>query len=95
MGFAGYFDTILFGDVTLSIVPETHSPGLISWFPALFPLRDMVRLKKDAELSVEIWRRVDDGGVWYEWRTQYESSQGSVTTDLQNADGQSYYMRLQ
>uniref|UniRef100_A0A914V938 Protein arginine N-methyltransferase n=1 Tax=Plectus sambesii TaxID=2011161 RepID=A0A914V938_9BILA len=95
MGFAGYFDSVLFDDVTLSILPATHSPGLISWFPALFPLRDPVRLKKDDQLNVDISRRLDDGGVWYEWRAQYESPDGPVTTELQNPEGQSYYMRLQ
>ncbi|XP_053402649.1 protein arginine N-methyltransferase 5-like [Mercenaria mercenaria] len=38
-GFAGYFDTKLYGNVYLSIVPETHSPGMFSWFPILFPVK--------------------------------------------------------
>ncbi|OWK49433.1 Protein arginine N-methyltransferase 5, partial [Lonchura striata] len=38
-GFAGYFETRLYGDVTLSIRPETHSPGLFSWFPIFFPIK--------------------------------------------------------
>uniref|UniRef100_A0A8C3M085 Protein arginine N-methyltransferase 5 n=1 Tax=Chrysolophus pictus TaxID=9089 RepID=A0A8C3M085_CHRPC len=44
-GFAGYFETTLYGDVTLSIRPETHSPGMFSWFPIFFPLK--VRLGAD------------------------------------------------
>ena len=38
-GFAGYFDTRLYGDVMLSILPATHSPGMFSWFPILFPVK--------------------------------------------------------
>uniref|UniRef100_A0A8C1SY19 Protein arginine N-methyltransferase 5 n=1 Tax=Cyprinus carpio TaxID=7962 RepID=A0A8C1SY19_CYPCA len=38
-GFAGYFEATLYKDVTLSIKPETHSPGMFSWFPILFPLK--------------------------------------------------------
>lgn len=70
-GFAGYFETTLYKDVTLSkhgfhkgsqvlpgeglntddyvlsvccvcvlgIKPDTHSPGMFSWFPILFPLK--------------------------------------------------------
>lgn len=36
-GFAGYFETVLYQDITLSIRPETHSPGMFSWFPILSP----------------------------------------------------------
>lgn len=39
-GLAGYFDSVLFGDVTLSIEPDTHSDGMFSWFPIYFPLRE-------------------------------------------------------
>lgn len=43
-GFAGYFDSKLYGDVYMSIHPKTHSPGMFSWFPIYFPLR--VRRRK-------------------------------------------------
>lgn len=36
--FAGFFDTILYKGVTLSINPETHTPNMVSWFPIVFPL---------------------------------------------------------
>ena len=45
-GFAGYFETVLYKDVTLSINPATHSPGMFSWFPIFFPIKTMVHLKK-------------------------------------------------
>lgn len=65
-GFAGYFETTLYGDIMLSqcqgqggewmggrdptchlplsllpagIRPETHSPGMFSWFPIFFPIK--------------------------------------------------------
>lgn len=38
-GFSGYFDTVLFNNITLSIKPSTHSPGMFSWFPIFFPIR--------------------------------------------------------
>lgn len=43
-GFGGFFDTVLYKDVTLSIHPETHSPGMASWFSVYFPV------------SVSVWR---------------------------------------
>lgn len=38
-GFSGYFDTVLFKDITLSIQPSTRSPGMFSWFPIFFPIK--------------------------------------------------------
>jgi hypothetical protein len=38
-GFSGYFDTVLYKNIVLSIVPETHSRGMFSWFPIFFPVR--------------------------------------------------------
>ncbi|KIH56692.1 hypothetical protein ANCDUO_13127 [Ancylostoma duodenale] len=45
MGFAGYFHMNLYKDITLSIVPSTYSEGMISWFPALIPLRELYRVQ--------------------------------------------------
>lgn len=38
-GFAGYFDSQLYGDIMLSTHPDTHTPTMYSWFPIYFPLR--------------------------------------------------------
>lgn len=38
-GFTGYFDTILYKDIRLSIEPFSHSKGMVSWFPIFFPIR--------------------------------------------------------
>lgn len=37
-GFVGFFDTVLYKDVMLSILPETHTHEMVSWFPIVFPL---------------------------------------------------------
>lgn len=37
-GFVGYFDCVLYKDITLSIHPFTHTQGLISWFPLYIPI---------------------------------------------------------
>jgi protein arginine N-methyltransferase 5 len=41
-GLAGYFEAILYGDIGLSIHPETKdriSPQMLSWFPLFFPFK--------------------------------------------------------
>ena len=37
-GFIGYFEAALYADVLLSTRPESHTPGMFSWFPIYFPL---------------------------------------------------------
>lgn len=37
-GFAGFFETVLYGDVMLSINPQTYTENMVSWFPIVFPL---------------------------------------------------------
>ncbi|VDO87954.1 unnamed protein product [Heligmosomoides polygyrus] len=64
MGFAGYFHMNLYKNITLSIVPSTYSDNMISWFPALIPLRELYRVQP---VTLNIERKVDDSGVWYEW----------------------------
>lgn len=36
-GIGGYFDTVLYKNIILSINPLTHTPGMFSWFPMFFP----------------------------------------------------------
>lgn len=36
-GFAGYFSSVLYNDIVLSIEPNTYTPELFSWFPIFFP----------------------------------------------------------
>ncbi|XP_063986507.1 protein arginine N-methyltransferase 5 [Diachasmimorpha longicaudata] len=66
-GFSGYFDAVLFDNVTLSIVPDSHSKGMLSWFPIFFPIREPIQLKAGDEIKVHFWRRCTSKNVWYEW----------------------------
>ncbi|KAK2156327.1 hypothetical protein LSH36_216g04041 [Paralvinella palmiformis] len=66
-GFGGYFHCVLFGDITISIVPETHSPGMFSWFPMFFPIKEPLHLKAGDRLKLHFWRVATDKNVWYEW----------------------------
>ncbi|XP_064466577.1 protein arginine N-methyltransferase 5-like isoform X2 [Ornithodoros turicata] len=66
-GFAGYFDTVLYKDVTLSIYPNSHSPGMFSWFPIFFPIKEPLVLSRNSCLEVHFWRCVTPRKVWYEW----------------------------
>ena len=38
-GIAGYFESVLYKDVIMSIVPDAHSEEMFSWFPIFFPLK--------------------------------------------------------
>ena len=40
-GLGGYFDCVLYKDMTLSTLPSTHTPGMFSWFPIFFPCRTL------------------------------------------------------
>lgn len=43
-GFVGYFETVLYKDVMLSINPQTYSKGMVSWFPIVFPFQVFKRV---------------------------------------------------
>jgi len=66
-GFSGYFDAVLYKDITISIEPSTHSIGMFSWFPAYFPIKDTMLVKSGNIISVHFWRCCDKYKVWYEW----------------------------
>lgn len=55
-GFAAYFEAILYKDVTISTVPGTHTPRMLSWFPMFFPLATPVRLEPGSQVAVSMWR---------------------------------------
>lgn len=67
-GFCGYFTAKLYKDIEISINPKTYSKGLISWYPIIFPSLHRVYIQKGETLTIEIWRRVNDTKVWYEWK---------------------------
>jgi len=88
-GFAGYFETVLYKDVSLSIVPETFSNGMFSWFPAYFPLVEPASLRGGEQLQINFWRCSDKRKVWYEWcvAKPYQSV-------MHNTNGDMYFMSL-
>ncbi|KAL4100628.1 hypothetical protein QTP88_020664 [Uroleucon formosanum] len=88
-GFAGYFETVLYKDVRLSIVPESFSDGMFSWFPAYFPLVRPILLDKGEEIQINFWRSSNKFKVWYEWclTRPYQSI-------IHNIKGEMYFMSL-
>ncbi|XP_063951475.1 protein arginine N-methyltransferase 5-like [Lytechinus pictus] len=88
-GFAGYFDTVLYGDIMLSTEPSTYSEGMFSWFPIFFPLKTPIHLRANSKVTVHFWRNVRSRSVWYEW-----SLTEPVATPIHNINGQSYTISL-
>ncbi|KAI8051494.1 protein arginine N-methyltransferase 5 [Syncephalis plumigaleata] len=66
-GVAGYFDTVLYKDITLSILPSTASEGMFSWFPILFPVKTPLYAPSGAIVDIHFWRRTNCKKTWYEW----------------------------
>ncbi|GLE06741.1 hypothetical protein PINS_up016226 [Pythium insidiosum] len=91
-GFAGYFDAVLYDDVTLSIHPETHSDGMFSWFPIYFPLRQPVGVEQGNSMRVSFWRMVGGSKVWYEWTMSVGG--GLTRAPVHNPNGRSYWIGL-
>ncbi|CAH0722432.1 unnamed protein product, partial [Brenthis ino] len=89
-GFGGYFDCTLYENEMISIVPSTHSPGMISWFPVFIPIKTPVRVKKGDVIKATFWRCVNARRVWYEWIVEV----GDHITPLHNPNGRSSEMLL-
>jgi protein arginine N-methyltransferase 5 len=88
-GFGGYFECYLYKDVLISILPSTHSPGMFSWFPIMFPILEPLQLSKGDTLNLHFWRCVSKTHVWYEW-----SISDPTTTPVHNPNGRSYQIGL-
>ncbi|RMZ94869.1 arginine N-methyltransferase 5 [Brachionus plicatilis] len=88
-GFAGYFDSHLYKDVDISITPSTHSPGMFSWFPMFFPLKNPIQVKQNDLITVHFWRCVSSKQVHYEWCVS--SPTNSV---IHNPNGRTYWIGL-
>lgn len=88
-GFAGYFETVLYKEVQLSINPSTFSEGMFSWFPIYFPIATPVYVESGKALTAHMWRCASESKVWYEWCI----SEPSVTT-IHNANGRSHFIGL-
>ncbi|XP_005370542.1 protein arginine N-methyltransferase 5 isoform X1 [Microtus ochrogaster] len=88
-GFAGYFETVLYQDISLSIRPETHSPGMFSWFPILFPIKQPITVREGQSICVRFWRCSNSKKVWYEWAVT-----APVCSSIHNPTGRSYTIGL-
>ncbi|XP_053695032.1 protein arginine N-methyltransferase 5 [Sabethes cyaneus] len=66
-GIAGYFDSVLYKDINISIHPFTHTKGMGSWFSMFFPLFEPMQIRKGEEIVINFWRCVASHKVWYEW----------------------------
>ncbi|XP_042862384.1 protein arginine N-methyltransferase 5-like isoform X2 [Penaeus japonicus] len=88
-GFGGYFEATLYKDVFLSIKPETHSRGMFSWFPILFPLKEPVPVRIGELLEVHFWRCTNRKNVWYEWCVT-----GPLVGSIHNPNGRAYTIGL-
>ena len=88
-GFAGYFDSHLYGGVHISIFPKTFSDGMFSWFPLFFPIRQPMYLPANSEVVLHLSRCVDEKKVWYEWSVS-EPSAGPIN----NTNGRSFSIGL-
>ncbi|CAH8504242.1 unnamed protein product [Heterobilharzia americana] len=66
-GIAGYFEAVLYKDITLSIHPERHSPQMVSWFPLVFPFEHPIHIHSGSRVTLYMWRLVSSRCVWYEW----------------------------
>ena len=91
-GLAGYFESRLYGDVYISILPASpnFSHGMFSWFPLYFPLRTPLYAAAGEDVTVHIWRGVSPTKVWYEWSVGTEHHTGP----LHNPNGRSYWIGL-
>ncbi|KAJ5152393.1 hypothetical protein N7492_010688 [Penicillium capsulatum] len=81
-GLAGYFETVLYGDIELSTNPVTmdaKSANMISWFPIYFPLKTPLHVPDNGEIVVTMFRQTDDRKVWYEWMVEVFSLERTAT----------------
>src|SRR5690606_14926944 len=88
-GFAGFFDSVLYGNVTLSIHPRRHTNYMFSWFPYFIPLERPIYVKQGSQVLVHFNRRVDSKRVWYEWCVTEP-----VATPIHNPHGRSSWIGL-
>ncbi|KAI9259927.1 PRMT5 arginine-N-methyltransferase-domain-containing protein [Sporodiniella umbellata] len=94
-GIAGYFDCSLYKNVKISIHPDTHSPGMFSWFPIFFPVQKPLLLMPGSVITVCFWRLTDKRKVWYEWSVSvHHQGKEIYTSIIHNARGLSYSMDL-
>jgi len=83
----------LYQEVYYSINPETHTPGMHSWFPLYFPIKNPIVGRKGQTVRIQIWRNHSQTSVWYEWSMSLLTSspeQLLIQTHIHNANGKGY-----
>lgn len=66
-GFIGYFESVLYKDIKLSIQPSTHTTGLSSWFSFFLPITEPQQVAAGQKITANFWRCTASHKVWYEW----------------------------
>ena len=94
-GFVGYFDTILYKDIKLSICPNNeYTQKLFSWFPIYFPSYLQIPIKKNDILTINISRINDGKKVWYEWNFDNNNDLLGYNSKIHNFNGEGYSILL-
>ncbi|KAF5270034.1 hypothetical protein FQR65_LT05833 [Abscondita terminalis] len=88
-GFIGYFETVLYKNVMLSINPQTYSEGMVSWFPIVFSLMEPVYVKEGQIIELCFWRMHSDDKVWYQWCLE-----SPIRTSIINPNGRSSFIKM-
>jgi protein arginine N-methyltransferase 5 len=88
--FAGYFECVLYKDVTLSTRPETKTPNL-SNDTLYFPLKRPVQIQAGSTICARFWRLVEaEKQTWYEWTVEANDQLESLP--IHNMGGRSFSM---
>ncbi|KAK5642253.1 hypothetical protein RI129_008420 [Pyrocoelia pectoralis] len=87
-GFIGYFETVLYKNVMLSINPQTYSEGMVSWFPIIFSLMEPVYVKEGEKIKMSFWRMHAEDKVWYQWCLD-----SPIQTGMINPNGRSFFIK--
>ncbi|KAI3642484.1 hypothetical protein MP228_012039 [Amoeboaphelidium protococcarum] len=100
---AGYFDCELIKDsqsvdTKISIVPESGTDGLNSWFPIIFNLEEPVIIEPSQSVCIQFKRKRDSHSMWYEWQVNVLdqiSAEVKYVSKVYNLDGQHYKIELE
>ncbi|XP_063700597.1 protein arginine N-methyltransferase 5-like [Culicoides brevitarsis] len=84
-GFLGYFEASLYKEHMISILPATHTEGMISWHCYYFPITFPQQLKAGQTIEASFFRCVSKNQVWYEWCLTKPN-----VTHIHNAGGRSF-----
>ena len=94
-GFAGYFTAELYKDIFYSINPVTHTPGMHSWFPLYFPVKNPIKVNKGQVVTLALWRNHSSSAVWYEWSIRVTDGPRIIhQSHIHNSKGKGYSIGL-